>query len=217
MFNKKRINENSIFRSYGRWFIGFSSIIVLLTAASGYLFLENRYLETELLTVTHESEILGAEVPDPVFKYSPILVNANDPKIKNLARSLGGPEQIYLYVRDNIEYSESYDKQRTAVEVLENGKGDCLGQADLLASLLLAYGYTEQEVRVNMGYVTHDGERRHHAWVEFDNKGKWMVLDPSRFLGMFGFNDWDTGSFYRAYDAQPYVEFNDKYVHVNLN
>lgn len=84
----------------------------------------------------YQAQILNAEVPDPVIKYAPLLVNPNDPEIKKLAVSLGGPEEIYLFVRDKIEYSESYDKRRTVSEVLESGRGDCPGQADLLAALL---------------------------------------------------------------------------------
>ena len=212
----KKLLENGRLFSKTRQFLGISAIILLLTTASGYLFFENQHLEEQLVKVTHETEMLNAEVPDPVIKYAPLLVGANDPGIKELAASLGGPENIYLFVRDKIEYSEDYNKRRTAAEVLDSRKGDCLGQADLLASLLLAYGYTDQEVIVNMGYVTRDGEKQHHAWVEFNNKGKWIVLDPSGFLGEYEFGRWDKGSFYQTYNAQPYAEFNDRYVHVNL-
>lgn len=194
-----------------------SFIVLLLSATSGYLFLEDQHLEKQLSGITHEKEILDAEVPDPIIKYAPLLVNPDDQGIKKLAVSLGGPEEIYLFVRDEIEYSESYDKRRTASEVLESKQGDCLGKSDLLAALLLAYGYTENEVKVSMGYVERKGERRHHAWVEFNNKGKWMVLDASKFLGTFDFNRWDRESFYKAYEARPYTEFNDKYAHVDLN
>ncbi|MDO9096778.1 MAG: transglutaminase-like domain-containing protein, partial [Candidatus Methanoperedens sp.] len=120
----------------------FVSIILLLTATSGYLIFENQQLEKELGEVTHEADILNAEVPDPVLKYAPLLVGSDDPNIKELAQSLGSPEKMYLFVRDEVEYSEKYDKRRTAAEVLESRQGDCLGQADLLASLLLGYGYT---------------------------------------------------------------------------
>lgn len=196
--------------------ICFVSIIVLLAAASGYLFYENQRLEEQLVKVTHEADILNAEVPDPVIKYAPLLVGSHDPIIKELAQSLGSPEKIYLFVRDDIEYSENYDKRRTAIEVLESRQGDCLGQADLLASLLLAYGYTEDEVHVDMGYTVHNGERKHHAWVEFNNKGRWMALDASRFMGTFEFESWDRESFYQAFQAEPYAQFNDRYVHENL-
>lgn len=200
-----------------RWFLGFSSVVLLLLASSSFLFLENMRLEEQLGKVTHEAELLDAEVPDPVIKYAPLLVGNDDPRIRELAISLGSPEKIYLFVRDEIEYSEDYDKRRAAIEVLDSRKGDCLGQADLLAALLLAYGYTEEEVHVDMGYAVHNGERRHHAWVEFKNKGKWMVLDASRFMGTFEFEQWERDSFYKTFEAEPYAQFNDGYVHVNLN
>lgn len=206
----------SLIKRCNRQFLGFSSIVLLLMASSGFLFYENQHLQEELVKVTHAAEILDAEVPDPVFKYAPLLVGKDEPRIKELAASLGSPEDIYLFVRDEIEYSENYDKRRTAIEVLESGQGDCLGQADLLAALLLAYGYTEEEVHVDMGYTVHNGEKRHHAWVEFEYKSKWMVLDASRFMGTFEFEQWERESFYHAFQAQPYAEFNDEYVHVNL-
>lgn len=211
---KKTFSTDIFYRSR---FVGFSSIVILLLASSGYLFFENQQLEGQLAAVTREAGILDAEVPDPVFKYAPLLVGKDDPGIKELARSLGSAEKIYLFVRDEIEYSEDYDKRRTAMEVLESRQGDCLGQADLLAALLLAYGYTEEEVHVDMGYTLHNGERRHHAWVEFNNKGRWLVLDASRFMGTFEFEQWDRESFYQAFEAEPYAQFNDKFVHVNLN
>jgi len=212
---KKILNPTNIF--YHRYFLGFSSIVLILLAISASLFLENQQLEIQLGEVTHEADILNAEVPDPVLKYAPLLVGSDDPNIKELALSMGSPEKIYLFVRDEVEYSENYNKRRTAAEVLESREGDCLGQADLLASLLLGYGYTGEEVMVSMGYTVHNGERRHHAWVEFNNNGRWMALDASRFMGTFEFERWDRESFYQAFQAEPYAQFNDEYVHVNLN
>ncbi len=215
LITKKILNPTNIF--YHRYFLGFSSIVLILLATSTILFLEEQQLEKQLGEVTHEADILNAEVPDPVIKYAPLLVGNKDPKIKELAQSLGSPEKMYLFVRDEVEYSEKYDKRRTAAEVLESREGDCLGQADLLASLLLAYGYTGEEVKVSMGYTVHNGEKRHHAWVEFNNKGRWLVLDASRFMGTFEFEMWDRASYYQSFQAEPYAQFNDEYVHVNLN
>lgn len=211
---KKTFGIDIFYRSR---FVGFSSIVILLLASSGYLFFENRQLESQLATVTREAGILDAEVPDPVLKYAPLLVGKDDIRIKELAQSLGSAEKIYLFVRDEIEYSEDYDKRRTAIEVLESRQGDCLGQADLLAALLLAYGYTEEEVHVDMGYAVHNGEKRHHAWVEFYNNGRWIVLDASGFMGTFEFDTWERESYYTAFEAEPYAQFNDEYVLVNLN
>ena len=57
--------------------------------SSGYLFIENQNMEHQLTAVTHEAEMLDAEVPDPIIKYSPLLVNSDDPKLKELAASFG--------------------------------------------------------------------------------------------------------------------------------
>jgi len=196
--------------------LGFLSILLILSAASGYLFMENQVLDGKLNQIIDQKSLLDAEVPDPVLKYAPLLVNSKDPMIKELAESLGGQEEIYRFVRDNIDYSEDYDERRMATEVLDTRQGDCLGKANLLAGLLIAYGYSSKEVMVNMGYVTLNEERKHHAWVELNSSGKWMVLDSSQFLGNFEFNKWERTSFYEVYQAQPYAEFNDRYVLVDI-
>jgi len=214
----KEPKEPSLIKPGRRFFIlGFLSILLILSAASGYLFMENQELDGKLNQIIDQKSLLDAEVPDPVLKYAPLLVNSKDPMIKELAVSLGGQEEIYRFVRDNIDYSEDYDERRMATEVLDTRQGDCLGKANLLAGLLIAYGYSSKEVMVNMGYVTLNEERKHHAWVELNSSGKWMVLDSSQFLGNFEFNRWDRTSFYEVYQAQPYAEFNDRYVQVDMN
>ncbi len=139
------------------------------------------------------------------------------PAIKELAKSMGGPDEIYRFVRDEIKYSEDYDEKRMATEVLNSKQGDCMGKSDLLAGLLLAYGCSSREVIVSMGYVTRNNERRHHAWVELNSNGKWIVLDSSQFLGNFEFDRWDKESFYQAYQAQSYAEFNDRFVQMIMD
>ncbi len=215
---KKEPKEPSLIKTSSSFFIpGVSSILLILFAASGYLFMENQELDGKLNQIIDQKSLLDAEVPDPVIKYAPLLVSSKDPAIKELAVSLGGQEEIYKFVRDNIDYSEDYDERRIAAEVLDTRQGDCLGKANLLAGLLIAYGYSSKDVIVSMGYVTLNKERKHHAWVELNSNGKWMVLDTSQFLGNFEFNRWDRTSFYEVYQAQPYAEFNDRYVQVDLN
>ncbi|MBU4220241.1 MAG: transglutaminase-like domain-containing protein [Euryarchaeota archaeon] len=215
--NKKDPKKQYFVRSGHSVFnLGAIFILLLLSASSGYLFLENQEISGQLNQLIDQKSILDAEVPDPIIKYAPLLVSSKDPVIIELAASLGGPEEIYRFVKDDIDYSEAYDERRIATEVLNTRQGDCLGKSNLLAGLLLAYGHSSKEVMVNMGYVTVNGVRRHHAWVEVDTNGKWIVLDSSQFLGNFEFNRWDTESFYKAYQAQPYAEFNDKFVQVNL-
>lgn len=206
---------NWVFYGKARTFC-LSSFVLMLMVTSGYLFYEEQRLKENLANVTREAEMLNAEVPDSVIKYAPLLVDAEEPEIKELATALNKPEEIYLFVRDKIEYSQDYTERRTASDVLNSKQGDCLGKADLLAALLLARGYTDREVFVNMGHITYDGVRRHHAWVEFNYKGKWLVLDSSQFLGKFEFERWDKEEFYQAYRARPYAEFNDGYAQVNF-
>jgi len=216
---KKESSKGSFIVRYYRRFhiLGLLSLFLVLSTASGYLFLENQELENQLNIATSQKKILDAEVPDPVLKFAPLLVSSNDPAIKELAKSMGGPDEIYRFVKDDIKYSEDYDEKRMATEVLNSKQGDCLGKSDLLAGLLLAYGYSSKEVIVSMGYVTRNDERRHHAWVELNTNGKWIVLDSSQFLGNFEFDRWDKTSFYQAYQAQPYAGFNDRFVQVIMD
>ena len=220
---KKRIKKiisnefSQVSSSRNLFILGIASVILILSTASGYFFLENQELENQLNIATSQKKILDAEVPDPVLKFAPMLVSSNDSAIKELAKSMGSPDEIYRFVRDEIKYSEDYDEKRIAIEVLNSKQGDCLGKSDLLAGLLLAYGYSSKEVIVSMGYVTRNDVRRHHAWVELYSNGKWIVLDSSQFLGNFEFDRWDKESFYLAYQAQPYVEFNNRFVQVIMD
>lgn len=213
-----RLEEPALIKPGRRVFLmGFLSVLLILSAASGYLFLENQELDGKLNQIIDQKSLLDAEVPDPILKYAPLLVSSKDPAIRELAVSLGGPEEIYRFVRDNIDYSEDYDERRMSTEVLNTRQGDCLGKANLLAGLLIAYGYSSKEVMVSMGYVTINEKSNHHAWVELNSNGKWIVLDSSQFLGNFEFNRWDLTSFHEAYQAQPYAKFNDQYIQVDLN
>ena len=220
MKNKKRLFEGlvhycSVSRyNYKLWCIGV--VVLLLMGSSGYLFFENQTLEERLEYVTHEVDILDVEVPDPIIKYAPLLVTVDDPGLKEFAASMKSPEEIYRFVRDDIEYSEKYNQQRLAVQVLETGKGDCMGHANLLAALLIAKGYSTEDVVVAMGHVTFLEDERHHAWVEFNNNGEWMVLDASSYLGIFEFDTWNRESYYQTFLVKKYAEFNNEYVHISL-
>lgn len=214
--HKERFIKSSLINLGNARTFCLSSFVLMLMLTSGYLFYEEQSLKERLADITREAEMLNAEVPDPVIKYAPLLVDAEDTEIRELAATLNKPEEIYLFVRDRIEYSVDYTEGRSASEVLDSKQGDCLGKADLLAALLLAKGYSDKEVFVSMGHVTFDGAKRHHAWVEFNSKGKWLVLDSSQFLGNFEFERWGRESFYDAYRARPYAEFNNGYAQVNF-
>lgn len=49
-------------------------MVLILLATSGYFLYEEQRLEEKLVNVTHEAEMLNAEVPDPVIKYAPGLL-----------------------------------------------------------------------------------------------------------------------------------------------
>jgi transglutaminase-like putative cysteine protease len=142
-------------------------------------------------------------------------IRPNDTEIIELANTLKTPEDIYQFVKNEIEYINYMPVHEGAVKVLKAGKGDCVDQAELLASLLRAAGYTSDDVLVVLGTVN---EKRYiegippenHAWVEFQYEGKRLVLDPTGYLGDFEFDSWVREDFYRAFKIDDYFIYNDE-------
>lgn len=142
-------------------------------------------------------------------------IQPNDPAIQSLAASLGDPEAIYYFVRDNIAYSSRTDSHHLASETLQIKEGNCVEKAELLASLLRANGTSEKNVHVYLGTINekkyYEGiPPENHAWIEFYYDGRWLVLDPSQYLGDFSFEQWDRETFYEYFKADSYFEYNDK-------
>lgn len=146
---------------------------------------------------------------------APRAIRFDEAEIIELARAFETPENMYYFVRDNITYLPFQPVHKGAVEVLRAGKGDCVDQADLLASLLRAGGYPSKDVFVVLGTV---GEKRYveglppenHAWVEFRYGGKRLVLDPTKYLGKFEFGRWTKDDFYNTFLIDDYFIYNDK-------
>lgn len=143
--------------------------------------------------------------------YVSTYIKPENPEIQTLAASLGSPEAIYYFVRDDITYLEGTRTHSRDLEVLQMGKGDCVGIADLLCSLLRAYGFSGNDVHVVIGTVTYGGYRYPHTWIECYHNNHWLVLDATQYLGDFSFEQWDRNAFYEYFSADNYFEYNDKY------
>lgn len=167
-------------------------------------------LKRQKAELISEIEFLDSTLRVFDFKYSMVYIRPNDPGIQSLATSLEGPEAAYYFVRDEVAY-DAMSVNYMASAVLQTGKGDCTGKANLLASLLRAEGVSENDVHVVLGTITHGEEPYTHAWVEFYNDNKWRVLDSSAYPSVYSFEEWDRESFYEHFGAVNWIEYNDKY------
>jgi transglutaminase-like putative cysteine protease len=134
------------------------------------------------------------------------------PDIKALAEEKD-PQGLYEFVRDEIGYSSRAESNHNAGEILKHGDGNCVEKAVLLASLLRAKGYPPEEVQVVLGTINYIGYEweppENHAWVEFFYEGRWLVLDPTSYLGDFEFGQWEKEEFYSTYNVEDYFRYND--------
>lgn len=99
---------------------------------------------------------------------------------------------------------------QTPRETLEYGEGDCEDQAFLLASMLLAKGYGENDVFVAFGKVNVGQSWEGHAWVEFRDGGTWRLLEPTMQKGPdFWIFDIGGEADPSKYDTSTWTSYND--------
>lgn len=141
------------------------------------------------------------------------LISPTDSDVVKLAQQLKAPQAMFEYVRDEIAY-ESVANYNTIHprNVIETGRSNCVGQADLLASLLRAAGMPAARIRVVAAIIAKGDSSGSHAWVEYLFKGKWIVLDPTPVTDSYSFGTWEVPDFYQKYQAIPVVSYNDRSV-----
>lgn len=116
----------------------------------------------------------------------------NDPKIKNIASTLGTPSQIYNYVVKSLTYDYSKiandTKRLGAAAALTNPTNAvCLEFTDLFVTLARASSIPARSVE---GYAYTRDTKLHprslvkdilHAWAEYydDAQKKWVMVDPT--------------------------------------
>jgi transglutaminase-like putative cysteine protease len=112
-----------------------------------------------------------------------LMAPVGDPQVKALAERIAGAETdayraaqaVSAWVYENLEKVESEPRPITALQVLEQKRGDCSEHAVLAATLGRALGIPSRMVA---GLACVEDTLYYHAWVEF-YVGEWVEMDPT--------------------------------------
>lgn len=138
-------------------------------------------------------------------------ITPNDPQVLSLASNLKTPEAAFDFVVNNIQYYfEVTEDLLYPFVILSKGYSNCVGQANLLASLLIAQGIDPKNVKVVYGSIVLNKNRGNHAWVELYYKNKWIVLDPTLLTQYKGFDGYEKSKFYLDYRVIPVICYNPR-------
>ncbi len=123
-------------------------------------------------------------IPDDIAVYleAESLIQSSDPAVQRQTREVVGEEQriaaiarlISSWVFDTLR-KESVVGIPSALEVLENGVGDCNEHATLATAMYRAAGVP---ARIASGIAYMEGSFFYHAWVEYWHDG-WRTADPT--------------------------------------
>ncbi|MFA6888550.1 MAG: hypothetical protein WC254_03565 [Candidatus Woesearchaeota archaeon] len=148
-----------------------------------------------------------------------LYVTPDDPAVQELVQLYNSTQEIYDESLSWIWVSEEYlngvgeewytpNQFLTVTPTMETNPlpgtpaSDCSEQANTLVSLLIAYGYSPETVRVVIGEVNFDEVIGRHAWVEIYENFQWIPLDPT-----FGtYYDEETGITTEGFSI-PYTYF----------
>ncbi len=138
-------------------------------------------------------------------------ITPDDPQIVSLAKSLQTPENAFNFIVTRIGYRfEVTEDLLYPFIILNRGYSNCVGQANLLASLLIALGNPEKNVWVVYGSIVLNKKRGNHAWVEFKYNGQWSVLDPTLLTPYKGFAKYERYKFYSDFKIVPVIRYNNR-------
>gem|GEM_PF-2892472 len=122
--------------------------------------------------------------PDLVSYLEPNEITQSDSEtIRKLAQSIIGQERdawkcaraLLDWVHHHLRRVKSEPRPISALEVLQQGEGDCSEHAVLLAALAKAVGIPP---RIVIGLVYTNGAYGYHEWNEL-YVGEWVQMDPS--------------------------------------
>ncbi len=153
-----------------------------------------------------------------------LYVTPDSQAVQELANKLDGLQEIYDESLSWIWVSETYlngveemwyypQEFLTKTKLLPNNpsKGDiasdCSEQANTLASLLIADGYSTQDVRVVLGLVDFEGILGGHAWVEIYDDNSWFALEATAGAYYDEVTNTLTEAEYLPYNYFQYTEF----------
>lgn len=205
---------------------------------------------TQLLDDKRDERIEGGEEFDIISSYQ-LYVTPEAKEVQDLAKTLKSPQDLLNFVTNKVAWiadTESASSLKKAgVKIKSNSehwlnpaeiltitdkiepelglyKDDCSGQANLLASTLIAQGYNPNNVRVVLALVDFgDGQEGGHAFVQvYDPKYQvWYAIDPT--MGTYI----EDGKLYEGIDSiefdyflsheyevtEMWLAYNNKYFH----
>jgi len=146
----------------------------------------------DLLDQEHPEQTLPTGIISPYQLY----VTPDSQAVLDLADQLDGVQEIYDEALSWVWVSEEYlngvpEKWYLPEEFLTDTPNlatnpspgdiasDCSEQANTLASVLIADGWSEDDVRVVLGLVDFQGQIGGHAWVEINENGQWFALEAT--------------------------------------
>lgn len=111
------------------------------------------------------------------------IAQCEDEQIRSLAREIVGDEtdawacakMLLNWVHRNLRQVESEPRPVSALEILQQGQGDCSEYAILYSALAQSIGIP---TRLVLGLVYMDSGYAYHAWNEV-YVGEWVQMDPS--------------------------------------
>jgi hypothetical protein len=103
-------------------------------------------------------------------------------------------DNIFTWVRDNINYSFYYNTKYGAVGTLNKGAGNCVDTAHLMIALARAVGIPARYVHGTCHFTT-SGQWYGHVFAQFYINGKWYNADGTSYRNTLGtIKNWDTSS-----------------------
>jgi hypothetical protein len=159
--------------------------------------------------LTEKQELEQRETTTEIQSEYQLYVTPDADAVKDLADELESIQEIYDEALSWVWVSEEYlngeqeywfTPEEFLVETPDmktnpshgTPVSDCSEQANTLASLLLAYGLNDDNVRVVLGKVNFNGQIGGHAWVEMYENGRWIPLEAT--AGAYYYEETDTVS-----------------------
>ena len=112
---------------------------------------------------------------------------------------------LFIWVRDNIDYSFYYNTVKGASKTLSSGTGNCCDQAQLLVALARSAGLTARFATGTCKFIS--GATYGHVWVQIKIDGTWHALDTTSSRNTYdAINNWNTASYVNkgTYTTLPY-------------
>jgi len=157
---------------------------------------------TSSTTTTTTTVVNDPTVPDSLSAYLQVTKNCqvNDDTIVALSCNITSGatsacdkgQRIYLWVRDNLEYSWYYNSQKGALNALSSLSANCCDHSHLIVALCRAAGVPARYVH---GTCTFSSGTYGHVWAQIYANGKWYDADATNSRNEFGtIYSWNTTS-----------------------